>query len=454
MLLRISFLIFSFLLLGHPIFAQKNKKNQMNIDFIEGKQIKNESDSNDYYKSNYLRYENFAYQPVIKSVQLTLKTDELQPPIIRLNSDDQLLLRFDDLSAEFKNLSYTFIHCNADWQPSILSQTEYMQGFTENFITDYTFSLNTLQKFIHYQVEFPNSNTQLTRSGNYIIFVFQDNNKEKPVLTRRFILYEDKVQVTPRVKRPTLTPYRNYKQEVDFTINHSGYPLINPYSDLKVVVMQNFRWDNAITNLKPLFIKGEDLIYDYEEENVFPGNNEFRHFDIKSLRFQSDRINTYIVSDTANHAYLLTDEKRSYSRYSTIRDINGNYVVRVQEGADNNRDADYVWVHFRLNMPLPLTTGSLYVYGALTDWTFKEEAKLKYDERTETYYTSLYLKQGYYNYVYSFLEDGKTGSDDTTIEGMHFETENEYSILVYHRPPGRYFDEVIAFIRFNSMSTF
>lgn len=454
MLIRFFLTIICCLLFFQNSKAQKNKNDKNNIRFIEGNESKKEIDSSDYYKSNYLRYENFAYQPGIKSVLLTLKTDELQPPIIRLNSDDQLLLRFDDLSAEFKNLSYTFIHCNADWQPSILSETEYMQGFTENFITDYTFSLNTLQKFIHYQVEFPNSNSQLTKSGNYIIFVYQDNNKEKPVLTRRFILYEDKVQITPRVKRPTLTPYRNYKQEIDFTINHSGYPLINPYSDLKVVLMQNFRWDNAITNLKPLFIKGEELIYDYEEENLFPGNNEFRNFDIKSLRFQTERINYYVLSDTANHAYLLTDEKRSYSRYSTIRDINGNYVVRVQEGADNNRDADYVWVHFRLSMPLPLTTGSLYVFGALTDWTFKEEAKLKYDERTETYYTSLYLKQGYYNYVYTFLEDGKTTSDDATIEGMHFETENDYGILVYHRPPGRYFDEVIAFIRFNSMNTF
>ncbi len=453
MLLRFFALCIIFFI-HHLSFAQKNKKNQKNIDFIEGKEHKNESDSSDYYKKNYLRYDNFAYQPEIKTVLLTLKTDELMPPIIRLNSEDQLLLRFDDLSAEFKNLSYTFIHCNADWQPSILSETEYMQGFTENFITDYTYSLNTLQKFIHYQVEFPNSNTRLTRSGNYIIFVYQDNNKEKPVLTRRFILYEDKVQIIPRVKRPTLTLYRNYKQEIDFTINHSGYPLINPYSDLKVVVMQNFRWDNAITNLKPLFIKGEDLIYDYEEENVFPGNNEFRNFDIKSLRFQTERINRYVFTDTAHHAYLITDDKRSYTRYSTIRDINGNYVVRVQEGADNNRDADYVWVHFRLNMPLPLTTGNLYVFGALTDWTLKEEAKLKYDERTETYYTSLYLKQGYYNYIYTFLEDGKTGSDDTVVEGMHFETENDYGILVYHRPPGRYFDEVIAFIRFNSMSTF
>jgi hypothetical protein len=253
------------------------------------------------------------------------------------------------------------------------------------------------------------------------------------------------------VKPASLTELRTFKQEIDFTINYSGYPITNPYDDLKIVMTQNNRWDNAKRNLKPVFVKDDELVYDYDDVNVFDGGNEFRIFDTRSIRYHSERVKD-ITKDTAgNHVELLTDERRSAKRYSTYTDMNGNYIVKIQEGTTSETEADYCYVTFFISSPEVSEQGDVYVAGAFNAWTFNKENKMHYEPKRFGYECTLYLKQGYYNYEYVVLKAGETAADQTEMEGMHYDTENDYCLFVYHHQPETLYDQLICVRRLNSI---
>lgn len=403
----------------------------------------------DYAVKNFMRYDDFTYDDSIKSVLLYNTRSELSYPIINLGSGDLIKLSFDDLRRNLTIYYFTIIHCNGNWEPSNLSQSEYIKGFYEDEIFDYKYSTNTDLAYTHYNTTFPNENMKVTKSGNYILKAYKANDKDHPILTKRFMVVESKVAINMNIKRATDVNESYFRQEVDFKINHDGYDLANAFDKLTVVLMQNYRWDNAITNLKPKFIKDTELNYDFNNsENVFDGINEFRNIDMKSIKYQTIRIDKirYEVADKLEHVYILPDEVRSFKQYYSDQDLNGNFLIKKNEGNDSEIDADYVKVHFRLPYKMPLTDGNLYLFGKFSDWMFKEELKLNYDTLKQEYVKEVLLKQGYYNYMYCFVKDGsKNKGDLSVIEGSHYETENEYSILVYHRGVNDNYDRLIGF---------
>ena len=410
----------------------------------------NEGDTADYYHSNYLRYENYIYAENIKTVVLEKYRIELSDPVVELNSNQQLELTFDDLEGDVKDLSYTYIHCNSDWTPSQIIVSQYLKSFFEDRITDYTFSFNTVQSYTHYKLLFPNENLSPTLSGNYILKVFYTENPDSVVLTRRWMMVDNKVQINANVKRATIVSDRYSKHEIDFNIAYSSNLIQNPFSDIKIVVMQNGRWDNAITNLKPLFLKDNLLDYNYDEENVFNAGNEFRTFDTRSLRFQTEFVRKIVEDSTGFHVYVTNDQKRSALAYSIVDDINGRYVNTIYDDRDGEIEGQFVNVHFKLLYAEPIQKGTPYVFGELTDWRLTKDGKLKYNHDDQAYETVLYLKQGYYNYEYVIVKDGSDQIDETEIEGNHFETKNNYSIFVYHRPSGGRYDQIIGWKMLNS----
>jgi len=399
----------------------------------------------DYADDNYLRYENHVYHPNIKSPQLYIKGEPLSYPVLFLNDGRQLELHFDDLKKEYQTYSYDFVHCNANWEPSGLVTTEYISGFFNAFIEDYKYSFNTLFPYIHYTLQFPNQDIKFTKSGNYLLKVYVNNDPNDLILTRRFYVVDQRLSIKSSVKMATLARYRDYKQEVDFTINHTNYPIQDPYNDLKVFVSQNRRWDNAITDLKPLFVRTPELVYNYERENIFNGNNEFRFFDTKDLRYQALNVDGIQIMDGQTHVYILPDEPRSYVRYFFQNDLNGNRLIKRDDSQDANREADYIKAHFTLKRETEVPAGDIYVFGALTDWNFLPEFKMEYVEVDNEYRTTALIKQGYYNYAYVFLPHESRVGDMSVIEGTHSETENEYFFLVYHRQQGEIYDRLVGF---------
>jgi hypothetical protein len=406
----------------------------------------------DYYKKTFLHYEDYTYNDNIKTILLYKEGFELAPPLIQFGSEEKIKLRFDDLNSEIKSYKYTIIHCDARWKPSDLMPAEYIDGFTEDYINTYSSSFNTLQQYYHYELTFPTENLRPTKSGNYILKVYVDEDTEENlVFTRRFMIFEQYVNVVGKVKRATSNEEMNYKQEVDFTISYANYTISSPYTDLKVVITQNDRWDNAISDLKPKYVKNNLLDYDFDDENTFNGGNEFRHFDTKSVQFISDRIKRITTDSLGYQIYLIPDIRRSFTVYSSMQDINGKKFIKTDNTIkDSDIEAEYVYVHFILPYYEQVSDGNIYIFGALTDWQYQKEAIMKYNISIGAYEGTLYLKQGYYNYEYVLLKNNEKVGDETFFEGNHYDTENDYTIYVYHQEQGTTFDKLIAVKRLNS----
>lgn len=381
--------------------------------------------------------------PQVKTVQLFRQGWRMSYPVIKWKEDVPLVLEFDDLSKEQPTFMYKILHCNADWSLSDLSEMEYLEGYPENEIRNSTPSFSTYYKYLHYRLEIPNENTRLSLSGNYLLVVYKDGNENDVAFTRRFMLTESAVNIQASVKIPTLNHYKACCQEVDFTVDHSGISIDDPYNETSTFVFQNGLWDLGISGLQPYMVNQGQLVYDYQEENIFPGGNEFRFFDTKNTRTPTFYVQRIDYVNSYFHFVLKPDQARPPHNYFSKEDINGRYAIEAEGSHDPGVDADYVFVHFRLDMPLPLD-GKVYLTGALTNWQFDDQSLMDYNPEEQAYKKSLLLKQGVYNYRYLFLPAYSQEFVMDEIEGSHDETGNEYLILFYHRPPGGRYDRLLG----------
>ena len=378
----------------------------------------------------------------IKTVLLHKKENNLSLPIINLKSDEQLKLSFDDLNYESSVLYITIEHYDAMWKKSNLMQSEYIDGFTSDEIIDYQFSFNTLQNYIHYQYLFPSDNLKPLLSGNYKFKIYDLNGDT--LFNKRFMVLENKINIDLNIKKATLSLDRKIKHELDFTLNHQNINIVDPFSQIKVIVKQNNKEDNAITNLKPLYIRNNTLTYDYNEENTFFGNNEFRHFDIKSLRYYSERIKNITYDSTSYKVDLFTESKRTYDNYSIEPDLNGKLYIKSQEARNSNIESEYVYVNFKLKSNF-IEDGDVYIVGGLSNWEKNNEFKLEFDSLNNIYSKSIYLKQGYYNYHYAVNDTSLNYLDVASIEGTHYQTRNSYEIYVYFNDTNDRYQKLIGF---------
>ena len=390
-------------------------------------------------------YYDKIFNDKIKTVQLYKEGWNLSFPAIKLNSDEKLVFGFDLLDNQVETYYYTFIHCDKDWKKSDIFTNDYLQGFYENQIEDYKPSFNTTVNYIHYNLTFPNDRVQIILSGNYILYVYKYDERDKPVITKRFIVTEDAAKIDITTHRPQLTTDDNARQQVDFNVTINGININDPYRDIYSFVLQNGRWNNAKKNLKPEYYSNNVLKYSsLTDKNIFMGGNEYRYFDIRSIRYVSEFINRIDFSAPFYNIYLKLSDNREFKPYFYWKDFNGKYYIAVQEGKNPDTDADYVYVYFTLPSAYMIEGGRMYVSGDLSNWSFDNNNLMTFNATKKEYECTMLLKQGWYNYEYVFLKDGDTEGIASKFEGSHYETENDYMVIVYYRNPRERYDRVIG----------
>ncbi|MFA5297358.1 MAG: type IX secretion system plug protein domain-containing protein [Lutibacter sp.] len=375
----------------------------------------------------------------IKTIILKPMAINAYAPIVQLG--EKLMLTFDDLNADEHTYSYQIRYCELDWAHSNLVESEFIDGFAQDRIRDYENSFNTLQHYTNYHVTIPNETTKLKISGNYEIAVLDEN--EEVVFKRRFVVYEPKVTVGVAVFKSRDIAFFNTKQAVEFTINSPNLLINNPIEEIIPVILQNNNWQNAIIGLKPQFYRGSQLLYKYNKETSFWGGNEFLYFDTKSIRNTSLNIAKVELGEDLYNTYLYTDKERRNQPYTLYPDVNGNFVIRILNAENNNTDADYSWVYFSLKCSANLEGKDVYVNGNFNNWQLNEKNKLTFNKISGLYETKLLLKQGFYNYQY--LTKSKDGTISThDIDGSFYQTENDYTVLVYYKKFGSRHTKVIG----------
>lgn len=394
------------------------------------------------------------FKPAIRSVKLHVYGDQLAYPIIRLNSGDRLELHFDDLDADVKYYSYTFILCNADWTQAQLSQFDYMKGFSNVRINTYRNSSIALTRYTHYMAEVPDRNTAPTRSGNYLLKVFTNGDTSQVAFTKRFLVVDNRISAGATIVQPFNTTYFRTHQKVQFQVNVQNIKPTNIFQQIKVVLLQNNRWDNAIFNMQPTFIRQNILEYNTENEGLFQGHKEWRWVNLSSFRLQTDRIEKGDYTNKGQTLYVKPEGERNGLRYMYYRDANGMYQLGNMEQNNPYWQGDYATTWFQFSPPnqQPYPDKEVYLFGELTNYEITVANRMQFNEQTGMYENKQFLKQGLYDYIY-LLRDKKTGKLDASVtEGDWWETENNYTILVYYRPLGGRADELVSITQINSLA--
>ena len=361
-------------------------------------------------------------------------------PIFAINESFQL--QFDDLFGNEANYYYEISHCDYDWKPSQLVKSEYLQGFDNLRIQQYTNSFNTLQIYSHYSLAIPNRQTQLRVSGNYMLKIL-DESKDV-VFTRKFILYEDIVSVPMQVKRPRTMDVINQKHNIDFAVKSPNLLFQNPLQNVKILLMQNGRFDNAITNIKPQYTIGNDLIYKYDKETQFWAGNEFLYYENKDLRAANNNVAKVDLNADVYNSHLYTNEARANSGYTFYPDVNGNFVTTNINAQNNYIEADYGWVFFTLSAPSFYQNKNIYINGMFNNYARTDENKMDYDAKKGRYEKAIMIKQGFVNYQYVVADKFGKIDEKNAIDGNYSQTENNYFALIYYRENNQRYDRVIG----------
>ena len=399
----------------------------------------------EYYADKTLRYQDYTYVPEVRSVQCYVATGQpnevFQPPVVPLGQSQAITLEFDVLGEQSQRYSAKLIHCDMDWQPSVLTDLQFLSEINDFIITDYRVGTGTKVPYFHYRMRVPG----VKISGNYLLVV--QSSGGVPVVSRRLLVYENQVQVALQPGIVVGGQERYTLQQLDFGINYASVDLVNPAVEVKVVLRQNFRWDNAKYNLRPTFVRDAERRLDYQYfgfENAFPGLSEYRYFDIRSL--QAAGIGVLHVDPRANPTTVILQPEvtRDLQAYNQYQDANGQRVFESREYGNGATNADYADVTFQLKADQP-APGPVYVFGALTDWQLKDEFRLTYDETKQLYTGHGLLKQGYFNYDFAVAGARGAVPNEVFFEGTHQETENQYDLLVYYRPPGSRADLLIGY---------
>lgn len=375
---------------------------------------------------------------MINTLRAISNGDWERPQIIRLNSDETIEFSFDEMSHQYHRFTYHITHCDAQWKPSDLIESEYMNGFNDQPIENWENSLNTTFDYTHYSLTLPNDDVTLKLSGNYRLSISEDG---KEVAWFRFMIVEDRHNLSATVDGNTDIDSHKSHQQVNMSVSLNGLNVTHPESEIYTVVMQNRRFDNAVLNPKPTYNAGNRLTYGHCRDLIFPAGNEFRRFEIVNMYDYFKNVDRVTFHDPYYHADLIEDTR--HHAYTFDYDHNGRYLIRYNQASNSDTEADYLFVHFSLASE-PMTGGKLYVSGHFNGGSLTSKYEMEYNSREKAYQATVLLKMGAYDYQYLWVPDDETAGQTEPAEGDWYETKNEYLILLYYRQRGSRYDRLIS----------
>lgn len=379
-----------------------------------------------------------------RSLRVCTESNYYAPPVVELGGDDRVRIEFDEISPEMRYMRYSLLHCDANWQPSQLVESDYVDGFNEADIEEYDFSSGTFANYVHYGISLPNEDMPILLSGNYLLRVYPEEDSENTLLQVRFSIVEKAVDIFAEVTSRTDIDYNKSHQQVAVTIDTKDYRVENMYADLKVVVTQNARSDNEAIVTNPLRVSSNKAFFEHDRKLIFPAGNEFRRFEMTTTNYIGMSIDRYAYHDPFYHAELKIDEPRCYGSYTYDQTQYGRFTIRESNAFDSNTGADYMIVHFALDIPRQ-SGGDIFVDGEFTQHNFTNANRMHFNEATNRYELDMPLKQGAYNYQYLWLPHGSKAALTAPIEGDFYQTVNEYQIKVYNRRLGERYDRLIGY---------
>jgi len=395
--------------------------------------------------------------PNIAGVNVFLRGNQMAYPIINLNSTDQVELHFDDLDGRVKNYFAAFELCNADWRPANLSTFDYLKGFSNIRLSQYRVSSVAFTRYVHYQAMLPDRNSMPTKSGNYLLKVYLDGDTGKLAFTRRVLVVQPLADIASQILQPFNSEIFKTHQKVQFSVSKNQLNVLNPQQQITAVILQNNRWDNAITGLKPTFIRGNLLEFNTENEAIFPAGKEYRWVDLRSFRFRGPHVAKTTYDRQTREVIVEPDAERNTQRQINFRDYNGHFFIESSDSDNPWWQGDYAEVHFTFvpNNNQPYPRKNLFLVGQLNMYNVNDTAALTYNAQNGVYEKKMLLKQGYYSYSYvtKDVDNRSSKASAEQTDGNYWETENDYTILVYYRALAGRHDELIGATTINSLNS-
>lgn len=368
------------------------------------------------------------FEPSFKSLQVLTPNNLLGNPILLSNIDNsRLIFSFDELADDSRYLRYRIIHCDINWQPSDISELEYVNGFNEAAISNYSFSENTLTNYVHYEFELPNEDIRPLISGNYIVQVFDESDSEQTLLQARFMVSEGIVPISASVSSRTDMGNNDLYQQLYVDADVSGGRVENPYTDLSLKIIPNYQECGQRIISAPLRASASNVIYEHQKDLVFQAGNEYRRFDISNVKYPGMHVELYDFEEPYYIANIVKDYPKANSNYQYDSTQFGRYFVSELNAEFPETQSDYILTNFMLVSPK--LDKDVYIEGDLTLRQLNENSKMDYNVSLQAYTKTLLLKQGMYNYKY-ITQD----TNSNVIEGNFYETNNEYLILLYYKP--------------------
>lgn len=389
------------------------------------------------------------WAPNVKSVKVYKTGFELNQPVIELNTDETITIEFDDLSESAEQLEYTVLHCDFSWQPTNLAFMEYADGFEFNPLYDYQYSSGTLIPYRHYTLTLPSKEFRFKVSGNYVVQVMKQGNRNDIVLQLQIRVYEPLVNIDALMRQPVAPNFQRTYQQMELTLNTSPLGKVDFNTDIVAIVNQNNQPYDELVLKSPQFVDGSKLTYHTSTTPIFEGGNEFRQLNLKSFHYQTAEVENIQQIDGSYQVILNPAKSVKSYRYTENRDINGKYIIKCDDVAESSTQADYAWVYFTLDYDIQ-PDGDIYLFGELTGWGINPNFKMDFNSQKGLYEKRLLLKQGFYNYKYVFMSNKGLTPDFNRIESNFYDTENAYNIFVFYKSQGSRYWRLVGFQGINS----